>query len=356
MTSTPKLLLSSPADVLAAVPYLIGFHPADSLVVAGFTGSGLRLSTRWDLPVEPGALDGLVPLLQREQVSMTILAGYGTGPLVTPAVEEATRLLRGAGIDVAESLRADDGWYWSYTCTRVGCCPAEGTPYDPVSSPIAAEAIVNGLVALPDRRSLERSVAPYGGLGRVSMRQVTGRVAAEVEGRLARADRPDEVAAAFVADGLARVRAAIDVYACGDRLGDEEAARLGFDLAVIRVRDEAWALLDDRDAHLTLWKDLTRRLELRFVAPAASLLAAAAWRAGECALAGMALERALAADPGYSMAILLRQALTHLLSPGVLRDRMPTPKELDDQMGRPRMSWLVPLLALLREEPAALAG
>lgn len=348
--------MSSPADVLAAVPYLLGFHPADSLVVAAFTGSGLRLSTRWDLPGEPGALDELVPLLQREEVTMAILAGYGTGPLVTPAVEKVTRLLRGVGIDVAEALRAHDGRYWSYACTRLDCCPPEGTPYDPVSSSIAAEAIVNGLVALPDRSSLERSIAPHGGVGRVAMREVTEGLAAEVSARLTPADRPDEVAAEFVADGLARVRAAIDVYESGGRFEDEAAARLGFDLVVIRVRDEAWALLDDRDVHLTLWKDLTRRLEPRFVAPAASLLAAAAWRSGDCALAGMALERALMADPDYSMAKLLRQALAHMLSPGVLEDRMPTPEELDDQMGRPRMSWLVPLLTLLAEEPTAPTG
>ncbi|GAB3903300.1 hypothetical protein GCM10027612_69630 [Microbispora bryophytorum subsp. camponoti] len=83
-----------------------------------------------------------------------------------------------------------------------------------------------------------------------------------------------------MAEGLARVRRAVGLYDSGGRLDDEGAARLGLDLAVVRVRDEAWALIDDRDAHVALWRDLTRRLEPGHVAPAASLLAAAAWHRG----------------------------------------------------------------------------
>ncbi|MFC0860678.1 DUF4192 domain-containing protein [Sphaerimonospora cavernae] len=354
MTAMPKLVLSTPADILAAVPYLIGFHPADSLVVTGFDGKALRLSTRWDLPPRPGDLDRIIPLLRREQVTVALLVGYGPGHLVTPAVDQVMRLLAGAGIGLAEALRADEGRYWSYACVDTACCPAEGTPYDPAFSRVAAEAVMHGLVALPDRGSLRRSLEPSGG---PAMREVAGRVATELRARLAGTGVPtDGFAARFVADGLARVRAAIERYTSGGRLDDDEAARLGFDLTVIRIRDEAWALLDDRDSHIALWRDLTRRLEPRYVAPSASLLAAAAWREGDCALASMAVDRALAADPGYSMAILLRQALAHLLPPAALRDRMPTPEEIDIEMGPPNSRWLMPLRALLGEEPTALAG
>lgn len=354
MTAMPKLVLSTPADILAAVPYLIGFHPADSLVVTGFAGQALRLSTRWDLPPRPGDLDRLVPLLRREQVTMTVLVGYGPGTLVTPAVDEVLRLFAAAGIGVADALRVEAGRYWSYSCADAACCPVDGVPYDPACSRVAAEAVAHGLVALPDRGSLRSSIEPSGG---AAIREVTRRVAAELRARLAGAGgAADSFAADFVADGLNRVRAAIERYDSGGRLSDDEAVRLGFDLTVIRIRDEAWALLDDRDAHVTLWRDLTCRLESRCVAPAASLLAAAAWREGDCALAGMALDRALSADPGYSMAILLRQALTHMLPPTALLERMPTPEEIDAEMGPPNARWLTPLRTLLAAEPPALAG
>ena len=43
---------------------------------------------------------------------------------------------------------------------------------------------------------------------------------------------------------------------------------------------------------------------------AAALLAFVAWQSGDGALANVALDRALADDPRYSMALLLRQVIT----------------------------------------------
>ncbi len=43
----PCLTLTSPADVLAAVPYLVGFHPVDSLVVIGLDRGRAKVAARW---------------------------------------------------------------------------------------------------------------------------------------------------------------------------------------------------------------------------------------------------------------------------------------------------------------------
>src|SRR5581483_487253 len=48
-----RLRLSSPADVISAVPYLLGFHPRDSLVLVSLHGRSDRrisLASRIDLP------------------------------------------------------------------------------------------------------------------------------------------------------------------------------------------------------------------------------------------------------------------------------------------------------------------
>src|SRR5207302_9893872 len=82
-------------------------------------------------------------------------------------------------------------------------------------------------------------------------------------------------------------------------------------LTRLRVRDDAWARMDPahHDAHRRLWADLIRRAQPGYAAAPACLLAVTAWQAGEGALANIALDRALADTPGYSMALLLRDLL-----------------------------------------------
>ena len=96
-----------------------------------------------------------------------------------------------------------------------------------------------------------------------------------------------------------------------DRGSRPRYAWLTLVLTSLRVRDDAWARMDPdhRDAHLRLWTDLVRRAQPGYIAAPASLLAFTAWQAGDGALANLALDRALADDPGYSMAKLLRDVL-----------------------------------------------
>ncbi|MFI7699207.1 DUF4192 domain-containing protein [Nonomuraea sp. NPDC049480] len=346
-SSSAFLTLSSPADILAAVPYLVGFHPSRSLIVIGLDGGQAKLVVRWGLPLPPGTLAPLVPLFDREGVTQVVIIGYGSGDVVTPAVDEARLLAAEAGVRLGEALRAHEGRYWSYVCDAPMCCPAEGNPYDPSTSRIAAEATVHGLVALPDRETLERTLAPVTGPVRMAMRRATADVIVELRASLAATTDLDAFARRQVAEGLARVRSALAIHTAGGRLDDAEAARLGLDLTIIRVRDEAWTLM--HESHAALWRDLTRRLEPRFAPPAATLMAMAAWRAGNSVQATIALERALTIDPGYSMANLLMHAVQNLLSPAIMRGRLPTPAELDEAMGAAHAGWLLPLVNLLDE-------
>ncbi|MFG1706007.1 DUF4192 domain-containing protein [Nonomuraea sp. M3C6] len=351
----PCLTLTSPADILAAVPYLVGFHPHHSLIVIGLDHGQAKVVARWNLPLPPETLAPLALLFDREGVTEIVIVGYGPGELVTPAVDEARLLATKTEVHVGEALRAHEGRYWSYVCDVPMCCPAEGTPYDPSTSQIAAEATVRGLVALPDREALERTIAPLTGPVRMAMRRATADAITDVRARLTAATDLDTFAQDFIAQGLARVRSALQTHTEGGRLEDAEAARLGLDLTITRVRDEAWTLMDE--SHALLWKDLTRRLEPRFTPPAASLLAMAAWRAGNSVQATIAVERALTIDPGYSMANLLMHALQNLLSPSIIRGRLPSPGELDAAMGPTHGAWLLPLVNLLDEEdPQDLPG
>ena len=75
------------------------------------------------------------------------------------------------------------------------------------------------------------------------------------------------------------------------------------------------AIDDGRLAGGELWLNLARRLPSPYDAPALFLYGWHTWRAGNAAVAGIAAERALASDPGYSAADLLLAALSRGIDP-----------------------------------------
>lgn len=302
------LRLRSPADVVRAIPYLVGFHPRASVVVLGFGGSGDAYAVRLDLTAADVLIEHVSGLVARRGSPHVVVAGYGSGERVTPVVDRVRAALAGHGVEPREVLRVEDGRFWSYLCFEPGCCPVEGRPVG--DGQVAAEAVAAGLTALPGRAELVRTVEPVVGEG---MRRATERA----ERRLA--SWADEEA---VAEGVRLVRMIVRrAAACpGPPPSDEEVAWLGVLMVSLRVRDEAWVLMGegDIDVHIRLWRDVLRRVREPYAPAPACLLAFAAWRAGDGALANIALDRALAADPRYSMARLLRALFISGLPPSAV--------------------------------------
>ena len=103
------------------------------------------------------------------------------------------------------------------------------------------------------------------------------------------------------------------------RLTDLEVGRLVAAVRDIGVRDVAWSLMSREEArgHVDLWRDVVRRCPTDLLAAPASLLAFAAWLAGDGALAWCALDRSALADPDYSMAALVAHSLEQALPPTI---------------------------------------
>ena len=328
----PPVRIDSPAGLIAVVPHLLGFTPQDSLVVIGVSPQRgrLQLAFRYDLPDAPdlaGAADiagHAVGVLGRHRVTIAVVIGYGPGPLVTPLADAVREALSHTSVLLHDVLRVQDGRYWSYICPDPSCCPADGVPLDTTNDPAAQAMTAAGAEALPDRQALAATLAPVTGSDAATMARATRRALraavrlAETEG-LRAVDR----------EGLPAVQGAISAYQNGKTISHSRHARLSVALTRLPVRDDAWARMDPafRDAHLRLWTDLVRHAQPGFVAAPASLLAFTAWQSGEGALANIALDRALADTPGYSMAELIRQALSAGLPPSAAQLPM-TPEDV----------------------------
>jgi hypothetical protein len=309
--------LRSLGDLLAVVPYLLGFHPTDSLVLLALRDRRIVFQVRADLPIPakvPEVVTHLTGLVARHAASSAVLLGYGTGTRVTPVMLALRPALESAGVPVLDALRVADGRYWSYLCTEPTCCPPDGRAYDTASTPVAAEAVVAGYVALPSREELARRLGPSVGPARQAMteaiRRADERLTALAE------SCPGDPAAALLRAGRTAVDRAVQRQRAGLPLDDDELAWLTAVLVYLPVRDHAWESVGgDLGTHVGLWTEVVRRCDPELVVAPATLLSFAAWRAGEGALASIALSRALEADPDYRMAQLMGRALAGGLSP-----------------------------------------
>jgi len=139
-----------------------------------------------------------------------------------------------------------------------------------------------------------------------------------------------------VEDGRRAVGEAITAYRGGGRIADDDQiAWLSVVLADLRVRDDAWARMEPehQEAHRRLWADVVRAARPAYVPAPASLLAFTAWQAGDGSYANIAIERALDADPAYSMALLLADLLDAGAPPSAARLPM-TPAEVAESYAR----------------------
>ncbi|MQA31964.1 DUF4192 domain-containing protein [Modestobacter roseus] len=318
--------ISDPGDVAAALPHLVGFHPAESLVVVGLTGSparAVRVTARVDLPAPEDreeAVQRLVRSLLRDEVSAVVVAVVtdaddDAGTLL-PQLELVHRAVQGftdVGIAVADVLLVRRGRWWSYERPD-----PTGTPV-PADTPLAAAGAVTGQVVAPDRAALVRRLAPVGFLAAEGMSRSCEEVG-QVMARRLLGTAWEEVAE----ESWALLRAAVDRSGPGStaRLPDADVARLAWGLRDVDVRDRAMGLCAGPSAAgaEVVFTELTRRAPAPLDAAPATLLAVTAWARGAGALANVALDRALSSEPTYRLAVLLRQALDACLPPAAIRD------------------------------------
>ena len=336
-----RVRAESPESLLAIVPHLLGFVPRDSLVVIGTEAphDRIKVTLRYDLPDPPGAgvsadiAAHAVGVIGSQRLAALVAIGFGPRSLVDQVAGALGAAARTAGIDVLDVLRVEDGRYWSYPCADEDCCPAAGTPFDPGAHSAAAVMASAGNRVLADRAAVAARVAPLGGSTAESMRQATRRAERHAAQLLAKVRKSPRIGAArqlIAAEGLNAVGAMITTYRTGGKYTtDYQIAWITVALRDLRVRDDAWARMDpaQANAHRRLWIDVIRRAQPGYVAAPAALLAFVAWQSGDGALANVALDRALADEPRYSMALLLRQVISAGAPPSLARLPM-TPEEV----------------------------
>lgn len=336
MTDSPAdrpARLGTPGQVAAVVPLLTGFTPQESAVVISLKEPRGRvgLTMRFDLPWPGWAGDGsdeedrhagsaYVSRLVHDRATRAVIVVHTAEPDVgaelprTALVQAFAERLSREGIRLMEALLVRDGRWFSYRCED-DCCPRAGTPLadSEQSAPIgriAAERVWSGRRVLASRAELVASLGPVAPVS-----------AAALALEQAEEEFSDEVFRGGPAAARHRtvelVRSALHPGAPLDPSGQ---ARVIIGMQDVQARDEVATLgLDQPEELVVLLQGLCRASLADWDPPVCAALAWTAYLCGDGALANVALERALASDPDYSLALLLDSCLRGQLAPSELR-------------------------------------
>jgi uncharacterized protein DUF4192 len=325
------LRISGPEDLLDALPRMLGYLPTRSVVLVALRPplGRIALTLRVDLPArndEQPCARLLAGHAQRAGATSAVLvlyddaaaaAGRWQGASLTRAVRSALR--ERGGVRLSDALAVRSGRWRSLLCSDEGCCPPVGRllrgPDDPSAAGVALAA--EGAGVLPDRSALVASVAAPTGQRCATLLDLQERVACELAGRVEAGVPLAELRAETVTLFSAAVAAVVD----GASPSDEVAARLIVGLVDVAARDAVLARAGgtETDGLLALLVDLVGRAVEPFDASVATALAWVAYARGDGTLANVAVDRALASDPGYSMALLIASSLEAGIHPDHIR-------------------------------------
>lgn len=314
-----SLLSDDPGELVAAIPGLLRFAPSDSIVLITYSGHrmlGLEAVLRMDLPAPEhvvDVIDQLGMVVANHDATMVEVVVFGGGNADPPdlphrdLVERLTESLDRAGTTVAHAIWTASGKPGTpWRCYVNPECA--GGVRGPTGSPVVAAVNGPGAVTFASREELAAQLAP------------------EPPDRLARRAALLATLPPVDADReMPVVRAALDGIGCGGPDPDEATiARIAHALSHPDVREAclAMALTARAGPAERMWTVLTRTVPGPAVAVPAALLAVCAYLRGEGALAGVAADVALAADPDHSLARTVRDVMDHGIPPHRFRNML----------------------------------
>ncbi|MET9538292.1 DUF4192 family protein [Streptomyces sp. NPDC006553] len=205
--SRTRITLRGPAELADALPFVLGFHPTDSVVLVALHGEHGRFGgrVRLGIPRSPrewtSTADHLAEcLVEGGERSGTRPDGIVVFLCQDPAPGEngrrvmerlrpfAQRLRTACGtldIPVYEALCISDGLFFSYCCPDARCCPPDGTPLAlSGTSVMAATAAYAGVQVRGTLRDMERRFQPSGGPAEEEQRAALDASAAAIVPRI----------------------------------------------------------------------------------------------------------------------------------------------------------------------------
>ncbi|MBU6348437.1 MAG: DUF4192 family protein, partial [Actinomycetales bacterium] len=282
-------------------------------------GDQIATINRLDWSKDPIVLpDGVISILRNLADPSVVLLAYQNSDLTLDALTDLVPSVK--EFSLLDALQVTDEVWRSLMCKDSDCCPPaghaladlKGTDFDFVLNGSAPFASREDLATRLETRSLSEE--------QLALRdQALIQVSQEFDQQMI--DESDSVSVR--AEYLDRL---MGIW-IGESLGEwQDLALLTQIASNIHTRDGLLRQMFDRPElrlkmRTTLIDAVSKSKEVD-VASLATLLAGCAWLDGNGALASIALEKALSADPSYSLARLLDRAISNNVPPSVWTDSL----------------------------------
>ena len=306
MTTHTATQLTTPHDLLAAVPFMVGYHPKDSLVAMALRDDKIVMAMRVDFPnidLTTTVSKTIATHLLREEATEAIIVGYLPADLVKiDPLSVVREVIATHGVLVKECIEVKGDRFRSTLCADIVCCPPEGTPIPALSdSRITAEQVAAGN-PLPflDLDEMKRSISSL-----PSDKELTKAIR-----KITEIDYEIEDVTPFQREGCNAINElALDFSAAGLSQNKPLIALVLVRLQDLQVRDYAMGLATESTGEQLwdMWRWLLRAAPRGYVAPVAVIFASLSYERGDGALAQRALDRAFGDSANYQMAKLLRR-------------------------------------------------
>ena len=301
MTTHTATELTSPHDLLAAVPFMVGYHPKDSLVVMALRDAKVSMAMRVDFPDSESIASVSATVaghLARELADEAIIVGYLPIDVTESDPLEIVRsIIALQGISVKECIVVRGGRFRSNLCADLECCPPEGNLIPEIlSSRVTAEQVAAGN-PLPylDLDEMKRSISAL---------PIDKELVQLIQG-IEEIDYAGDDVTAHQREGANAINEMAIAFSKDQKIEDKSVVALVLvRLLDLQVRDYAMGMTTEEtsDQLWDMWRYLLRLAPQGYVAPVAVIFATMSYERGDGALAQRALDRAMEDAPGYQMA------------------------------------------------------
>lgn len=146
--------VAGPTSLIAALPYLLGFRPADSLVCVLLTQDSIAGCVRYELDKDHTQLFELIITTLKKHEYEALVVVVISESLSYPT-QDLTEAFAAANISLLDFLVTDLNFYRSALCQNLNCCPVTGTEISEAQrDAAAAQLVAAGHVAAASRDQL----------------------------------------------------------------------------------------------------------------------------------------------------------------------------------------------------------